>query len=438
MELPVAKWLGFNSELLKEISIRTVCLPSSCSASNMELYLKQLLKRLLGVSDVTNLFSISKSSCRTKDKAPWDGLTIFTVVLLSVFGATVILCTLYDYFLCPEQEKLPRPIRAFSARATSRSLFTIVENSANPNVIHCLNGMRCMSLIWVFFSHEYIGNMKGPSMNPVDNLIWASQLFSSFILYGTLSVDTFFFIAGLLLVSIGLRSMEKNKGKLNVPLMYLHRYLRLTPVVALAILFFYKMIPLFADGPMYDDIGFFEYSACKKTWYWTLLYVQNYATSDVLSPLAVWAGWLLSLALLFTSIFALYPYSKLLGKSPTILEGALYYTLVRIAWPLGLCWVVFACMQGYGSLANSFLSSPLWQPLSKLSYGAYMWHIFVMEVANRSVQTNTYFSNYQMMLNFWSTFGFTLLVTYVLYVLIEAPLEALERMMFPNRRQIIK
>ncbi|EDX18399.1 GD17448 [Drosophila simulans] len=38
------------------------------------------------------------------------------------------------------------------------------------------------------------------------------------------------------------------------------------------------------------------------------------------------------------------------------------------------------------------------------------------------------------MRNFWSTFGFTLLVTYVLYVLIEAPLEALERMMFPNRR----
>lgn len=114
-----------------------------------------------------------------------------------------------------------------------------------------------------------------------------------------------------------------------------------------------------------------------------------------LSLLATWAGWLLCLALLFTSIFALYPYSKLLGKSPSVLQGALYYTLVRIAWPLGLCWVVFACMQGYGSLANSFLSSPLWQPLSKLSYGAYIWHIFVVEVANRSVQTNTYFSNYQ-------------------------------------------
>lgn len=68
-----------------------------------------------------------------------------------------------------------------------------------------------------------------------------------------------------------------------MPLMYLHRYLRLTPIIAVAILAFYKMIPLIADGPMYDGIGFFDYSGCKMTWYWTLLYVQNYATSDVVS-----------------------------------------------------------------------------------------------------------------------------------------------------------
>ncbi|EDX02122.2 nose resistant to fluoxetine protein 6 [Drosophila yakuba] len=538
MELPIAKWLGFTSELLAETNMKiALCQPSSCSADTMELFLKQLLQRLLGASDMSNWFFISEASCRTKDAEPWDGLTIFTVVLLSVFGATVILCTLYDYFLCPEQDKLPRPIRAFSARATSRSLFTIVENTASPNVIHCLNGMRCMSLIWVIFGHEYIINLKGPAINPADNLQWMSQPFSSFILYGTFSVDTFFFISGLLLVSIGLRGMEKAKGKLNVPLMYLHRYLRLTPLVAVAILVYFKMLPLFADGPLYDTVGFFDYSVCQKSWYWTLLYVQNYATSDVcvphtwylavdmqlyiLSPilliglykwgrkaaggilvvtlllsaclfatimvndypvmfkdgsqaeevqekiyyaththaapwligtmfgyllhlirgrrvqiclLAVWAGWLLCLALLFASIFALYPYSKLLGKSPSVLDGALYYTLARIAWPLALCWVVFACMQGYGGLANSFLSSPLWQPLSKLSYSAYIWHIFIEEVNHRRVQNNTYFSNYEVMLSFWSTLGFTLLMSYVLYVIIEAPLEGLERMIFPNHR----
>ncbi|KAH8354694.1 hypothetical protein KR084_002745 [Drosophila pseudotakahashii] len=538
MELPIYKWLGLNADVLRVTNMKTaLCFPSSCSATAMENFLKQLFQRLLGVTDPSNLFSISEGTCKVKESEPWDGLTIFTIVLVSAFSTAVIACTLYDYFLCPEQDKIPRLIKSFSARATSRHLFTLADVKANPNVIHCLNGMRCISLVWVILGHEYTISLKSPAINRRDNLRWMQQAFSSFILYAPFSVDTFFFISGLLLVVIGLRSLEKTHGRLNVPLMYLHRYLRLTPIVAVAMLVYLKMLPLFADGPMYNSTKFFDYSKCGSTWYLTLLYVQNYATYDmclphtwylavdmqlyILSPillivlykwgkkgaagvlllmlllsaclfatimtndykimfkdggqipevqkktyyaththaapwligalfgyflhlirgrrlqlnrLAVWAGWLLCLAMMFTSIFALFPYAKLLGPSPTVLEGALYYTLCRVGWPLALCWVVFACMQGYGSLANSFLSSPLWQPLSKLSYSAYIWHIFIQEVNNRRIRSNTYFSNYDVMLHFWSTFGFTLLMSYVLYVAIEAPLEGLERMMFPNRR----
>ncbi|XP_016949352.1 nose resistant to fluoxetine protein 6 [Drosophila biarmipes] len=538
LELPFYKWLGLTSEVLEVTNMQTaLCFPSSCSASAMETFLKQLLQRLLGVGDPSNLFSVSEETCKVRESEPLDGLTIFTIVLLAAFCTAVVACTLFDYFLCPEQDKIPRLIKAFSARATSRSLFAVVDPRASPNVIHCLNGMRCVSLVWVILGHEYVISLKAPAINMLDNLRWMSQPFTSFILYAPFSVDTFFFISGLLLVSIGLRSLEQTKGRLNVPLMYLHRYLRLTPIVAVALLVYLKMLPLFAGGPVYESTGFFDYATCDSTWYLTLLYVQNYATSSmclphtwylavdmqlyVLSPvllivlyrwgkkgaagillvmlllsaclfatimtndygimfknggqfpavqkkiyyaththaapwligtlfgyflhlirgrrvalnrLAVWAGWLLCLAMMFTAIFALFPYAKLLGPSPTVLEGALYYTLARIGWPLALCWVVFACIQGYGGLANSFLSSPLWQPLSKLSYSAYIWHIFIQEVNNRRIRSNTYFSNYDVMLNFWSTFGFTLVMSYVLYAIIEAPLEGLERMMFPNRR----
>jgi len=78
-----------------------------------------------------------------------------------------------------------------------------------------------------------------------------------------------------------------------------------------------------------------------------------------------------------------------------ILEEAFYLTFTRMAWPLGLCWVVFACMQGYGGLANSFLSSPLWQPMSKLSYSAYIFHMFMESLNAGLTRTNTYFSDYQ-------------------------------------------
>jgi len=43
---------------------------------------------------------------------------------------------------------------------------------------------------------------------------------------GTFSVDTFFFLSGLLVTFLGLKHINKTKGNINVPLMYLQRYLR--------------------------------------------------------------------------------------------------------------------------------------------------------------------------------------------------------------------
>jgi len=63
--------------------------------------------------------------------------------------------------------------------------------------------------------------------------------------------------------------------------MYLHRYLRLTPILAIAILFYMKILPLWESGPLKGSISFDDYSACESTWYWTLLYVQNYATDSL-------------------------------------------------------------------------------------------------------------------------------------------------------------
>ena len=45
---------------------------------------------------------------------------------------------------------------------------------------------------------------------------------------GTFSVDTFFLIGGLLTSYLTLKHLSKTNGKsFNIPLMYLHRYLRL-------------------------------------------------------------------------------------------------------------------------------------------------------------------------------------------------------------------
>lgn len=78
-------------------------------------------------------------------------------------------------------------------------------------------------------------------------------------------------------------SLDRSNGRLNVGLMYIHRYLRLTPLLALAILVYMKILPLMSSGPIAETITFGDYNACERTWYLTLLYVQNYATEEVVS-----------------------------------------------------------------------------------------------------------------------------------------------------------
>lgn len=67
-------------------------------------------------------------------------------------------------------------------------------------------------------------------------------------------------------------------------MMYLHRIIRILPVVAMAILIYMTMMPVVSGGPMFKG-GYHGTYACVKSWYWTLLFVQNYAVIDIVGKL---------------------------------------------------------------------------------------------------------------------------------------------------------
>lgn len=76
----------------------------------------------------------------------------------------------------------------------------------------------------------------------------------------------------------------RQDGKINIPKLYLNRYLRLTPVLAFSILIYVKLLPYFGDGPLWGQTLFDDYSICERNWYLTLLYVQNYFWDKVGYP----------------------------------------------------------------------------------------------------------------------------------------------------------
>lgn len=63
--------------------------------------------------------------------------------------------------------------------------------------------------------------------------------------------------------------------------MYLHRLIRIVPIVAIAILVYVKMMPVVSGGPLFKG-GYSGLEGCENGWYWSLLFVQNY-TNDLVS-----------------------------------------------------------------------------------------------------------------------------------------------------------
>uniref|UniRef100_T1IWL8 Acyltransferase 3 domain-containing protein n=1 Tax=Strigamia maritima TaxID=126957 RepID=T1IWL8_STRMM len=108
-------------------------------------------------------------------------------------------------------------------------------------------------------------------------------------------------------------------------------------------------------------------------------------------PLKLWMvclGWFLSAIAGLCLMCGLY-------KSNTWINltlDSIYHAFSRSLWSLMLCWVIFACKNGYGGIINYILSLPLWQPLSRLSYCAYLIHVLVITVAYGRADVTTHFS----------------------------------------------
>jgi len=64
--------------------------------------------------------------------------------------------------------------------------------------------------------------------------------------------------------------------------MYLHRIIRIVPVVAMAILIYMRMMTVVSGGPMLKN-GYHGKESCEKGWFLTMLFIQNYAALHIVS-----------------------------------------------------------------------------------------------------------------------------------------------------------
>lgn len=160
--------------------------------------------------------------------------------------------------------------------ALNRNLKKLMKiNESNERNIDCLNGIRVLSMFWVILGHIFFFPVTyGGLFNYPDLVSWSKKFPFQIILNAYFSVDSFFFLSGLLVCYLTLLKLEKKNGHIPWHWFYIHRYIRLTPVMLITILIWMYIAPYTLWGPKATIMA--ERPFCPENWWANVLYIQNF------------------------------------------------------------------------------------------------------------------------------------------------------------------
>ncbi len=97
---------------------------------------------------------------------------------------------------------------------------------------------------------------------------------------------------------------------------------------------------------------------------------------------------------------------------------------------LALMWLTLVCLVGRGGMVNSFLSSSLWLPLSRLTYCAYLVHPIVLTTYYAGFQAPLYYTDETAIYAFLGNLVVAYACAALLACTVEFPLSEVERICF--------
>ncbi|XP_045156181.2 nose resistant to fluoxetine protein 6-like [Mercenaria mercenaria] len=294
-----------------------VCLPDSCNETDVKLLMNGLFEFLENASaqiypDISKQnFSISEVFSDSQESL--DSGAIAVLILTGIIVLIVLLATFMDYgcsfkpantvnrvdedestnydnsdrseLLSGElftqdvqvniaKRRLLKVCQVFSLVSNAEKLFG-TKIAVGP--LACLNGIRVLSMWWVILGHSY-GFMIYNMDNPVEAFKILQRFTFQPIINGSYSVDSFFFLSGLLVAYLALKEIRE-KGRLSWPYYFLHRYWRLTPLYAYVILYYTFLYSYTIFGPnramMSQPQSTASVDICKTKWWANLLYINN-------------------------------------------------------------------------------------------------------------------------------------------------------------------
>ncbi|KAG8237337.1 hypothetical protein J437_LFUL014543 [Ladona fulva] len=204
---------------------------------------------------------------------------------LVLAGSMILLAasaSLYDLYLGPSPENLRKDkgffTNLFLCFSVKNNLLHLPRKRENAGGLNIMFGIRFISTASIIVSHKFLHVLLGPIQNP--GYIEETNRDPSYtwFLHGDLVVDTFFTSGAFLLSYFLTKQLEKKD--VGISMLYIFRYVRLTPVLMAVMLFYSTILNKIGSGPLWEKITSPEKEKCLENWWTNILYINNYVNSD--------------------------------------------------------------------------------------------------------------------------------------------------------------
>lgn len=290
--------LGFQSSTKKisrneeNSTLRwAICVPHSCKPREVAIILDFILNGAIGTSDAVSV-NVSQNMCHYDHEIPYTTPEIIYGYMIIVFASVICIAT-FTHVVLHYRKKVDKMssgllldvVLAFSVITNVHKLLKVGKSDLNLN---CICGIKLLSMVLIVSAHSLLFLVSGPITN---NDFFSKSLYkveNGIYLNNPLLVDTYLLISGFLMCRLVLLELDKRKGKINFFLLYIFRYIRLTPSYLVVIGLYCTWLIRLDQGPLWETTIGSERDRCINSWWSNLLYINNYVNDEQLCMFQSW------------------------------------------------------------------------------------------------------------------------------------------------------
>lgn len=145
--------------------------------------------------------------------------------------------------------------------------------------------------------------------------------------------------------------------RINLPMLYFNRYLRLTPLLGFCILFAVSLFRFCGSGPFWSHLTGSIRAECEQHWWINLLYLQNYIHPEKIVSWTVWSTVFNNLFCAFAQCFT-YSWYLAVDMQLFLIGPAIIYLIHRFKTKT-IAILIFAVLSCIGLTINAYLEYDL-------------------------------------------------------------------------------